>query len=202
MPCTSSEPIGSWNVAKVDDMSYLFRNATVFNQPINQWCVSLIKGEPLYFAWNSALAAANKPVWGTCPIPSQYTNNFAISCALAENTVTLVHYRKSMSEVVWCTGITFKVNGVSKIWMFEDNTAPLDTFLNTEFAGLLGVLNYDLYAYKHQMVNLSNANLTLEVTAYPPNQNSTTLTFLNNSSAGNFNDVHAGVCLSVSSSGV
>jgi plastocyanin len=48
----------------MDDM---FRNAAGFNQDISGWCVSNIGSEPTDFGTSSALATANKPLWGYCP---------------------------------------------------------------------------------------------------------------------------------------
>jgi hypothetical protein len=59
------QPIGSWDVINVTDMSLMFNNSQ-FNQPINNWCVPKITSEPPLFSNNSPLTPENKPVWGTC----------------------------------------------------------------------------------------------------------------------------------------
>ena len=45
----------------------MFREASAFNQDLTGWCVTNITSEPEYFAANSTLTEANKPLWGTCP---------------------------------------------------------------------------------------------------------------------------------------
>jgi hypothetical protein len=48
-------------------MAGLLREAQAFNQDLTDWCVSSFSTKPSYFSYNSALTAANHPVWGTCP---------------------------------------------------------------------------------------------------------------------------------------
>ena len=62
-----NQPIGSWDVSSVTNMNAMFNNATVFNKDLSGWCVSYFSSEPTLFKTNSALTAANTPVWGTCP---------------------------------------------------------------------------------------------------------------------------------------
>ena len=62
-----NQDIGNWDVSNVTDMYAMFRSATSFNQDLSQWCVSNISSLPSDFSTNSALTAANHPVWGTCP---------------------------------------------------------------------------------------------------------------------------------------
>jgi surface protein len=62
-----NQDIGNWNVSNVTSMNAMFTIATSFNQDLSQWCVSNISSLPSDFSTNSALTAANHPVWGTCP---------------------------------------------------------------------------------------------------------------------------------------
>jgi len=48
----------------VTDMSFMFRDAVVFNQDISNWCVQQIPSEPSNFSTNSPLQESFKPNWG------------------------------------------------------------------------------------------------------------------------------------------
>ena len=37
---TFNEPLNSWDVSKVENMSYMFHGCSFFNQPLDQWDVS------------------------------------------------------------------------------------------------------------------------------------------------------------------
>jgi surface protein len=37
-----NQPIGSWNVSSVTDMSIMFHGASSFNQPIDSWDLSSV----------------------------------------------------------------------------------------------------------------------------------------------------------------
>ena len=60
------QPIGKWNVGKVEELRNIFGNSE-FNQDISNWCVSNFATEPDGFSSGSPLAEENKPIWGTCP---------------------------------------------------------------------------------------------------------------------------------------
>jgi surface protein len=64
---TFNQDIGDWDVSSVTDMAYMFYKAQAFNQDLTDWCVSSFSTIPSNFSHNSALTAANHPVWGTCP---------------------------------------------------------------------------------------------------------------------------------------
>jgi len=44
-----NQPLNSWDVSKVTDMSAMFRSCTSFNQPLNNWDVSKVTGMSLMF---------------------------------------------------------------------------------------------------------------------------------------------------------
>jgi plastocyanin len=60
-------------------MEGMFRNTSSFNQNLSSWCVTDISSEPQFFALNSALSNANKPLWGYCP--SSFSINVTASSA-------------------------------------------------------------------------------------------------------------------------
>lgn len=62
-----NQPLNSWNVSNVTNMNGMFYDATAFNQDLSGWCVSKIGQEPDDFSNNSPLTTEHKPVWGTCP---------------------------------------------------------------------------------------------------------------------------------------
>ena len=69
-----NQQLNNWNVSSViqgnmSGMNYMFYNASAFNQDLSNWCVTNITSQPTDFAIDSALAANNFPVWGTCPAP-------------------------------------------------------------------------------------------------------------------------------------
>jgi len=57
----------AWDVSQVTDMRYMFREATVFNQNLSGWCVSLITSAPTDFDTLATSWVLARPVWGTCP---------------------------------------------------------------------------------------------------------------------------------------
>jgi hypothetical protein len=82
-----NQDIGSWDLSSMNSLNYMFFNASSFNQDLSGWCVSNITSEPEYFATNSALTNANKPIWGTCP-----SSQCSISATLlsASSDVTMI----------------------------------------------------------------------------------------------------------------
>lgn len=57
--CPFNQPIGSWDVSGVTDMSHMFNNSVVFNQPISSWDVSNITNMQGMF---SRAAVFNQPL--------------------------------------------------------------------------------------------------------------------------------------------
>ena len=64
-----NQDIGDWDTSRVTNMREMFRSADAFNQNLSGWCVTNITYTPTAFSTDSALTAANHPVWGTCPTP-------------------------------------------------------------------------------------------------------------------------------------
>ena len=54
-------PIGGWNVSRVENMRYLFHDATYFNQPLNGWNVSNVENMASMF---SKATSFNQPLNG------------------------------------------------------------------------------------------------------------------------------------------
>jgi hypothetical protein len=48
-------------------MIQMFRNATLFNQDLSSWCVTLIPTLPFTFDTGATAWVLPKPAWGTCP---------------------------------------------------------------------------------------------------------------------------------------
>ena len=69
-----NQPMNNWDVSgasptqgSLPGMDDFFNGATIFNRDLTGWCVTNFPTEPFDFAANSAMEAANYPVWGTCP---------------------------------------------------------------------------------------------------------------------------------------
>jgi len=50
-------------------MTWMFRNASTFDQDLSGWCVSTIPQAPEHFDSGAASWVLPRPVWGTCPAP-------------------------------------------------------------------------------------------------------------------------------------
>jgi surface protein len=73
-----NQNIGGWDVSSVLNdvqMSSMFRGCASFNQDLSMWCVTNAVTKPSGFDANSALVAANLPLWGTCPTPGSRIGN-------------------------------------------------------------------------------------------------------------------------------
>ncbi|MDC1021969.1 BspA family leucine-rich repeat surface protein [Schleiferiaceae bacterium] len=73
-----NQDIGGWDVSSVLNdvqMSSMFRGCASFNQDLSMWCVTNAATKPSGFDANSALVAANLPLWGTCPTPGSRIGN-------------------------------------------------------------------------------------------------------------------------------
>ena len=73
-----NQDIGGWDVSSVLNdvqMSSMFRGCASFNQDLSMWCVTNAATKPSGFDANSALVAANLPLWGTCPSPGSRIGN-------------------------------------------------------------------------------------------------------------------------------
>jgi len=48
-------------------MVYMFGDASLFNQDLSGWCVTLIPSKPSHFDDDTTSWALPRPIWGTCP---------------------------------------------------------------------------------------------------------------------------------------
>ncbi len=67
-----NQDLSDWVTIKVTNMDFMFEDSN-FNQDISGWCVPLISSEPTDFSLGAPLISGNKPVWGTCPQPNNFT---------------------------------------------------------------------------------------------------------------------------------
>ena len=67
----------------------MFKDASLFNQDLSNWCVLNISPEPPDFSTNSSLIAQNKPNWGSCVIinPNIYLDSNGITIKCPEATI-------------------------------------------------------------------------------------------------------------------
>ena len=61
-----NQAIGNWDTSSVTDMDTMFRDASAFNQNLSGWCVAKIDNTPINFALNAS-AFNSPPIWGSCP---------------------------------------------------------------------------------------------------------------------------------------
>ncbi len=102
---TFNQDIGSWDVSKVTNMKYMFKDASSFNQNLTKWCVTNITTRPTFFSTYSALTAANRPIWGTCP-----GNSYTIAVTASSNTNYTLSGKDRNGDVSGNDpGLTFKV---------------------------------------------------------------------------------------------
>ena len=72
--CFQANPdVQNWNVANATNMTGMFQIVTdsttdVWTRDLSKWCVSKIPSQPTNFSLNHPMTAAQKPVWGTCPV--------------------------------------------------------------------------------------------------------------------------------------
>lgn len=59
--------ISRWDMRYVHSLDYAFY-ASKFRQDLSLWCVPNIQQDPELFSHRSTILAAQKPVWGTCPL--------------------------------------------------------------------------------------------------------------------------------------
>lgn len=65
--------VENWNVSSATNMTGMFAitadwTTRKWTRDLSGWCVSNITSEPTNFALNQVMTAAQKPVWGTCPV--------------------------------------------------------------------------------------------------------------------------------------
>ena len=66
----------SWNTRWINFMDYAFYGSR-FRQDLSLWCVAnIITYEPMLFSHRAPLLAKHKPVWGTCPLEGNNSNEW------------------------------------------------------------------------------------------------------------------------------
>ena len=72
--CFQANPdVENWDVSSATNMTGMFGivvdwTTDSWTRNLSKWCVSKITSEPANFALNHPMSAAQKPVWGTCPV--------------------------------------------------------------------------------------------------------------------------------------
>ena len=93
-----NQPLNNWDVSNVTNMSSMFSGASSFNQDLSDWCVENYTSEPAQFSYGSSLTDSNKPSWGNCGTPVIKISSGICSCPGASPGAT---------EVI--NGVTYKV---------------------------------------------------------------------------------------------
>lgn len=86
-----AENVEKWDVGNVLWMENTFYNCANLNADLRNWCTTKILTTPLGFAENSGILPENLPVWGTCPVGSNYidtTGEPKYHSATAESFIT------------------------------------------------------------------------------------------------------------------
>ncbi len=129
--------IGSWDTSSVIYMGSMFSGATAFNQDLSGWCVSKIVSEPTGFSTNSALANANKPVWG-----KEFT--VALTSGSESQTVTANNAITSIVHTVTpiCSGNLSSSNSGLPSGVISDFNSNVNTISGTPTQ--TGTYNYTI----------------------------------------------------------
>ncbi|MDA9361262.1 BspA family leucine-rich repeat surface protein [Flavobacteriaceae bacterium] len=130
-----NQDIGSWNTSSVNYILSMFNAATTFNQNLTGWCVSSYSLEPNFFATNSALTNANKPLWG---------KEFTVALTTGSNSQT-VTATNAITDIVYtatpiCAGsISASASGLPSgvTLAFGNNVATISGSANAT-----GTFNY------------------------------------------------------------
>ncbi len=123
--------VSSWDVSSATNMYQMFFLATNFNQDLSSWCVSNLGSEPSDFSTNSSLSEANKPVWGTCPVPQFVflSNGVTIDCTAATVGATetlggVAYTKRTAAEITTANAATSCTSGITDMnSMFKDSTS-------------------------------------------------------------------------------
>lgn len=177
-----NQDIGDWDVSQVNNMSGMFSGALEFNQDLSRWCVENISTEPNFFASNSGLDDANKPIWGTCPSskPDLLTNgDFQAETTapwfvnFGDGTVPVLEEggNKFFIADTEISGDAFAVNLSQAVSITQGETYTLSFDASSAGDGrtmLVGIgLNEVPFTAATQTVNLTSSiqTFTLELTA-------------------------------------
>lgn len=67
--------IMGWKTRYINNMDYAFYDSK-YRQDLSLWCVSSIGQEPKLFSYRAPLLSRHKPVWGTCPLEGNNSNEW------------------------------------------------------------------------------------------------------------------------------
>lgn len=119
--CFQANPdIENWDVSSATNMTGMFGivvdwTTDKWTRNLSKWCVSKITSEPANFSTNHPMSAAQKPVWGTCPVivspvyPAGYYNAISGGTKVTQSGSSQTKYlRFKLDKIPAGTVLTLK----------------------------------------------------------------------------------------------